>query len=166
MKQLILLSTLILIRLSSYSQNDNVFNYTDSLFEKGAIHYLDLRFDFNGGFVIKDSIALEELKQLGKFINSHPKFRFDIEHHTDSRGSKEFLLRHSRFRAERLSNLLIYKYSVDSSQIRPIGYGKSKPIISNAYQKQMHLEFKDANTAEGVHFVNRRSIIRIREILE
>ena len=166
MKKLILISVFVILTSELSAQCDEVFSYSDTAFEVGSIRHLDLNFDFNGGRVIKDSLGLIELKQLADFLRNHPSLKFDIEHHCDSRGSEAYNQKLSEHRAERLVNELIFNYSIDSTQIRPVGYGELRPLIQLTYQNQMNLHLKDEYLREGVHAMNRRSILKIREILK
>jgi len=81
------------------------------------------------------------LKEISEAIKGHPKWKINIQGHTDDRGSAQYNQKLSEKRA-----FAVYKYlmskGVPSDQMSYIGYGEERPI-------------EDNSTAEG-RSVNRR----------
>ncbi len=76
----------------------------------------------------KDKKILDSVIDL---IKSYHGASVLIEGHTDSTGSKEKNHTLSHQRADAVKNYMIYKGDIESSSIKTIGYGGSKPIASN-----------------------------------
>lgn len=167
MKQLILILTTLLFATHLTAQNESVFEFTDSVFSEQSIHRVNVNYYYGGGgHVVKDSLGLIELQELSEFINRNPNLLFELEYHTDYRGSEEFNLDLSEHRIKNLLRELIGNYQVDSSQVKARGYGESKPILKERFFHQTAGRELNECTLEALHAVNRRTILRIINIIE
>ena len=79
---------------------------------------------------IKDSYN-SRIAEFAKIMNSNPKLKATIEAHTDSVGSDKYNQKLSERRAASAVDAL-KALKVDSSRIKAVGYGESKPEASNA----------------------------------
>jgi outer membrane protein OmpA-like peptidoglycan-associated protein len=68
------------------------------------------------------------------FLKQYPYLKYEVQGHTDSQGADEYNLLLSAARAASVRGYLIGKGVADSSLIA-IGYGKTRPIASNANAK-------------------------------
>ena len=78
---------------------------------------------------IKDSYN-SRIAEFAKIMNSNPKLKATIEAHTDSVGSDKYNQKLSERRAASAVDAL-KALKVDSSRIKAVGYGESKPEASN-----------------------------------
>ncbi len=87
---------------------------------------LDIRFGFNSAELTGQ--AREQLDQLGAALTSDALagFSFDIEGHTDAKGSDTYNRSLSDQRARAVKSYLIDRYGVDAERLRAVGYGESK----------------------------------------
>lgn len=74
---------------------------------------------------------VEELNILADFMKSKPEIKILIEGHTDAVGDMQTNQVLSEKRAVAVRNYLISK-GIDQNRLQTIGYGKTKPIASNA----------------------------------
>lgn len=73
------------------------------------------------------------IKEIASILQKCPKARFEIEGHTDSKGSDEINLDISQKRAEAILHALI-EQNIKTLGISAKGYGSSKPISNNNTQ--------------------------------
>lgn len=60
----------------------------------------------------------------------HPELNLRISGHTDSAGKEEANLKLSQDRADAIKQYLVAEFKVDDNRIEAIGYGSSKPIVT------------------------------------
>lgn len=89
----------------------------------------DFMFDVNSSTILPG--AFDELNRVAKVLNQYPQTTITVAGHTDSTGSEEYNLRLSQRRAEAVKSALV-GMGVNAARMTTIGYGKSKPIASNA----------------------------------
>jgi len=70
------------------------------------------------------------LDAIAKVLKKYDKTLLSIEGHTDSTGSAEFNQKLSEQRAESVKSYLVNK-TIMPERLRTIGYGESKPLVSN-----------------------------------
>ncbi|MEE9408074.1 MAG: OmpA family protein [Polaribacter sp.] len=87
-----------------------------------------IEFDFGRSSIKTRSDPI--LRSIISFLNEYPNKKFEIQGHTDSKGTETTNLRISESRAESVSDYLI-SHGIHPSRISFKGYGKSKPIDSN-----------------------------------
>ena len=75
--------------------------------------------------------AEQTLDQVASALHAQPELLVEIQGHTDSIGSDSYNLNLSRKRAEAVKAYLVSKGLAHSS-LTAQGYGKTKPIASNA----------------------------------
>ncbi len=87
---------------------------------------LDIRFGFNSAELTNQ--AREQLDQLGAALTSDAlaSFTFDIEGHTDAKGSDTYNRSLSDERARAVKRYLVEQYGVDAGRLRAVGFGESK----------------------------------------
>ena len=91
---------------------------------------LDIEFDIN-----KDDIRPEyrpEVAKVGNFMKKYPTTTAVIEGYADEVGSDEYNMKLSQQRAESVVKVLVADYGIEPARLSAKGYGKSKPIATNA----------------------------------
>lgn len=111
--------------------------------EKGkTVRMNNIFFEFDKAALTSESTA--ELDRLVSFLQSRSDIRIEISGHTDNVGADEYNLRLSELRAQSVVDYLISK-AVASGRLVAKGYGKTKPVESNATeegrQKNRRVEF-------------------------
>ncbi len=94
------------------------------------------------------------------FLNSHKNLLAEIGSHTDSRGDAKKNLDLSKRRAENICTELIKRFGVDSIQVKPKGYGKTKLLKNDAEIAKV----KTLQDKEVFHMINRRTELKIIEV--
>lgn len=90
----------------------------------------DILFGYNES-ELKEEARLSMMK-LAFIVQTNPDATFVIEGHTDSFGGDDFNLELSRKRAEAVRRWLVERLRIDASNIRVVGVGKARPIVSTA----------------------------------
>jgi len=75
--------------------------------------------------------AREKLAKVSGIIQSHPGLKLEIEGHTDSVGGDEYNQQLSEKRADAVRDYLVQQ-GISRDAITAKGYGKSRPVVSNA----------------------------------
>lgn len=104
----------------------------DSLHVGATIILHNIFFDFDKAVLLQQSY--NELQNLLTILQDHPKMRIEIRGHTDGRGSEDYNQRLSENRAKAVVDYLVSK-GIDSRRLQYKGFGKSKPIASNATEE-------------------------------
>lgn len=89
----------------------------------------DLFFD-DGATAIKAE-GYGKIHQLSQILTKFPDTKIEISAHTDSPGSEQHNLKLSEERAKAVKEALASD-KVDPQRITSVGYGESRPIVSNA----------------------------------
>ena len=97
--------------------------------------FADSYFDFAERLT---SNALIMLDQIVKYMNKYPQVRLEIAVHSDNTGSAEANTALSQKRSQLLVDYLINR-GINSRRLVAKGYGGSKPIASNMYEKDRKL---------------------------
>ena len=74
---------------------------------------------------------VQELDEIGMFLQKYPEAFLVIEGYADEVGDSEYNLHLSRRRAESAADYLTQKYNVDASRIVVNWYGSANPVASN-----------------------------------
>lgn len=138
-----------------YSQKPNKTIH-DSVFEVGDIIQLPKIIYCLGRGCCGDYewSSVDSIKITADFINKYSSLVFQIQNHTDLRGSVEGNLNLSQYRARTiLKNLK--PLLKDTTQLTTIGFGESQPIIS---QKQID-KIKNRVKQEELYSINRRTVL-------
>ncbi len=90
----------------------------------------DILFGYNES-ELKEEARLSMMK-LAFIVQTNPDATFIIEGHTDSFGGDDFNLQLSLKRAEAVRNWLVERLRIDASNIKVLGLGKTRPIVSVA----------------------------------
>jgi outer membrane protein OmpA-like peptidoglycan-associated protein len=85
---------------------------------------------FKRGRADIDHRSYATLNRLASIAKSCPYFKIEIEGHTDAEGTPKRNQRLSDRRANAVMTFLI-RAGVDATQLEPIGYGESRPIVPN-----------------------------------
>ena len=88
-----------------------------------------VKFVTNGSKLNDD--AKEALNELAQGLKSHPETVVGVYAHTDNRGKATVNLELSKRRVLSVVEYLV-KTGVSAQQLKPFGYGESRPIVSNA----------------------------------
>jgi outer membrane protein OmpA-like peptidoglycan-associated protein len=103
--------------------------------EQKSLDVLTVTFKSDFLFSVNSSTLLpgayDELERVAQVLNQYPQTTMRISGHTDSKGSEEYNQNLSERRAQSVKNALT-GMGVDPARMTVIGYGKSKPIASNA----------------------------------
>jgi OOP family OmpA-OmpF porin len=93
-----------------------------------------VHFQTGKAVIMPDSFGL--LDQVAQVLATHENIKqVRIEGHTDAQGSDVLNLKLSQNRAEAVRTYLIKKGQIVPERLIPVGYGKTKPIASNATEK-------------------------------
>jgi len=90
----------------------------------------DILFGYNE-FEMKEEARLSMMK-LAFIVQTNPDATFLIEGHTDSFGGDDFNVDLSLKRAEAVRRWLVERLRIDASNIKVVGVGKARPIVSTA----------------------------------
>jgi outer membrane protein OmpA-like peptidoglycan-associated protein len=100
---------------------------TDHLFRLHETYSLQtVQFEFNSYQLLPVSFA--ELDRLAEWLKHNPTIAIGISGHTDDVGNDAYNVELSQKRAQSVAHYLSSK-GVDTSRIRSMGYGKSKPLV-------------------------------------
>jgi outer membrane protein OmpA-like peptidoglycan-associated protein len=89
-------------------------------------------FEFNKSRLTLD--AMKVLDFVGQSVKAHPEAKIEIGGYTDSVGSAAYNQRLSLARA-RAVRVYIIQLGVPADQLTAVGYGKAKPVASNATEE-------------------------------
>jgi OOP family OmpA-OmpF porin len=97
---------------------------------------INLTVNFSTGSADLTPAARASLDNLGKALSSSDlaKFRFRIEGHTDTVGSREENIALSRRRAEAVVAYLTTEFHVAASRLDPVGMGPDHPLVRTGPQ--------------------------------
>lgn len=88
----------------------------------------DLLFGYNE-YQLREQAKLS-LMRLGILIQRNPDSEFVIEGHCDTFGTVEYNQRLSELRAEAVRGWLLDSLRIDASNVRAVGFGKSRPLAN------------------------------------
>jgi outer membrane protein OmpA-like peptidoglycan-associated protein len=88
----------------------------------------NIYFDFDKATFKTESYT--ELNKLEAMLAQNSTMNVEIAGHTDAVGTKEYNQSLSLRRAQAVKNYLTKK-GIDARRVKPVGYGKSKPLASN-----------------------------------
>ena len=86
-------------------------------------------FDFDKAEVKPEFFPL--LDHIAKVMKDNPKMTVELEGHTDSIGTEKYNQGLSERRAKAIQNALIKRTMADAMLLKAVGYGESKPIMTN-----------------------------------
>lgn len=86
-------------------------------------------FDFDKAELKQEFMPL--LDHVAKAVKNNPKMNLQIEGHTDSVGAAEYNQQLSERRANAIKNALVSNYKLDPVRLKSVGFGETKPIVSN-----------------------------------
>jgi outer membrane protein OmpA-like peptidoglycan-associated protein len=119
------------VKLDGASEQEKVVNRTVEMrkLEPQMVSILrNLYFDFDKATFKQESYP--ELNKLERMMSQNPNIKVEIGGHTDMIGTKNYNLFLSRKRAEAVKDFLTKK-GIDPRRIKAVGYGTSKPLVSN-----------------------------------
>jgi len=87
---------------------------------------------FNAGKLDLDAIMHERLRMSVRFVRSFPSIPLFVEGHTDAVGDARKNLLLSEKRAQEVSKFLNQIFRIPHEQLRPVGYGETRPIANNS----------------------------------
>lgn len=104
----------------------------DTLQVGATIILHNIFFDFDKAVLLQQSY--NELQNLIHILETYPKMKIEIRGHTDGHGSVDYNQRLSENRAKAVVDYLVSK-GIDPRRLQYKGFGKSKPIASNATEE-------------------------------
>lgn len=116
--------------IKGYTSLDDMLGRTDGapIGEEKIALPTDILFGYNE-FELKEEARLSMMK-LGFIVQTNPDATFIIEGHTDSFGGDDFNVNLSLKRAEAVRDWLVEKLRIDDTNIKVVGMGKARPIVS------------------------------------
>ena len=141
----------------SFSQKPNKTIY-DTVFEVGDIVKLPRSISCLGRELCSGSESknIDSIKTTIDFINRQSNFIFQLQYHTDARGSVKNNLQLSRVRARTILREL-KPLLKNPLQLTAEGLGESQPIVS---QKEID-KIKDIYKKEDLYAINRRIVLAV-----
>lgn len=94
--------------------------------------YVSTSVTFQSNQVATSEEMFSDVARIGRLLQQNPKSMIIIEGHTDDIGEEQANLALSEQRAKSVMGLLTQQYGVAPSRIKTIGYGESRPLVSNA----------------------------------
>lgn len=120
---------------ASIQRENQVLAQAESSSTKKSLDVLTVTFKSDFLFSVNSSTLLpgayDELERVAKVLNQYPQTTMRISGHTDGTGSADYNQKLSERRAQSVKDALV-GMGVDQARMTTIGYGKSKPIASNA----------------------------------
>jgi len=120
---------------ASIQREQQVLAQAEGSRAQGDLDVLTVTFKSDYLFAVNSSIlqagGYDELNRVATVLNKYPQTTIQIAGHTDSTGAEAYNMQLSQRRADAVKNALIGK-GVDPGRMTTIGYGESKPIVSNA----------------------------------
>lgn len=98
---------------------------------KEVIVLKGINFAFNSSVLTPESKKILDEDQRIARLKAEPDIRVEVAGHTDSVGSAAYNKKLSERRAQAVVDYLVSK-GVDPKRLKAVGYGKDKPIASNA----------------------------------
>ena len=102
----------------------------EALASKGVS--IELLVEFDSAKAIVKPKYNDEIKKVADFMKEYPGTTAVLEGYTDNVGKEEANVKLSLRRADSIKAYLVKKFGIDSSSLKVVGYGPSKPIASNA----------------------------------
>jgi OOP family OmpA-OmpF porin len=92
---------------------------------------VNLTVEFPSGSSEVTPEAASSLDELGRALTSDAlaAYRFRVEGHTDTVGTKEYNQRLSERRAASVLDYLVTKWKLDRSRVKPVGLGQDQPVV-------------------------------------
>lgn len=86
---------------------------------------------FASNEVAVDPASQDRVSQLGYLLRQNPKSMAIIEGHTDNVGDDATNTRLSQMRADSIKQRIVEQYDIAPERIKTMGYGMSRPLVSN-----------------------------------
>ena len=104
----------------------------DTTSSKDSVRFtMRINFDFDRANIRSDEF--ETMRRVGEILNTYPGTKVHISGHTCFIGTEEYNIRLSHRRIDSVMTFLTKKENVDLDRFfYPVGYGKQKPVASNA----------------------------------
>ncbi len=145
-----------LSRISAYGQEHYVTT-SDTVFEVNDVFRLqhDFRFPICTRLMFADSMEWnhEAVQEILAIMEAHPEMSFQLEVHTDSRGSEAGNQRVSEVRSLTIRNALLRK-GCDSSRIEFAGMGENRPMVVYQVEDSLLPQKPDSYDAEAIVLTN------------
>jgi len=119
--------------------------------EKPVTIDLNLQFDYNSAQLRPEHSA--EIQRAVEFLRQYPTAKAVIEGHTDSDGAAEYNQALSERRAAAVRTYLVETAGIAASRLTSIGYGETKPLVSNDSQANKQRNRRVAVVVSGTQMV-------------
>jgi outer membrane protein OmpA-like peptidoglycan-associated protein len=128
---------------------DSVPKPTEKEEKKMKMHLSGVNFKTGSAELTPSSFT--HLNFIVNLLQQYPYLRYEIQGHTDSRGSDEYNLLLSAARANSVKNYLLQK-GIDDSSVIAIGYGETRPVADNKTARgralNRRVEFRQIETKQ------------------
>ena len=91
---------------------------------------LDIEFEIKGSDIQPED--KEKLAVVATYMNKYPDTTAVVEGHSDNVGKSDYNLQLSQDRADSVVEYLKGAHKIDSSRLKAVGYGETRPIADNA----------------------------------
>ena len=118
-----------------------------------VLAFEDIHFDFNKATLTPEAKAI--LKRNLKVLKKNPKAKIRIAGFTSASGTEEYNQKLSERRAKAVKDYLVKEKVVKPNRLSEIGYGKTRPAMSEVYDAKHRRTHTEAATA------NRRALFEI-----
>ena len=120
--------------------------YLKPIRKGSSVRLNNVFFEFNSASLTIDSKT--ELDKVVDFLSNNPSVKIIISGHTDEQGTQDYNMVLSEKRAKSVYDYLI-KSQINPSNLTYIGYGESKPIVTNQVENldvlNRRIEFEVSN---------------------
>lgn len=111
--------------------------------EQGIIIFRNIHFDFGKSDIKPESYQV--LDQVVDYLKANPGIKMEVDGHTDNKGTPEYNIKLSDWRADSVRKYLMGK-GVPSDRLEVKGFGLTKPIVPNDSEenraRNRRVEFK------------------------
>ncbi|HEX9023002.1 MAG TPA: OmpA family protein [Geobacteraceae bacterium] len=92
---------------------------------------MTLNIEYDTDKAVIKPVYYPEVEKVANFMRRFPQVKGTIEGHTDNVASAKYNEKLSLRRATGVVKMLVEKYGIDRSRIKPVGYGLTRPIADN-----------------------------------
>ncbi len=94
--------------------------------------YMKTNLTFASNEVAIDPYTQDKVLRIGRLLQNNPQSMAIVEGHTDDVGDETANTQLSQMRADTIKQLIIMQFNISPDRIKSMGYGESRPLVSNA----------------------------------